>query len=348
MSRRRSRSADKRQAKAAGRRTEAAAPSLRWLRWIAVIGVVAVVVIGGVLLSASRNQDLSATPTAVAYRAGSVTWCNSVEPPFAQTLGFSRNAVLDTRSQDVKGVVLLDLDANGNPIKSFQDPTWTSAGFLGPPVLDRAGNIYVAPIPAINVLDNPLSRANFIYRIDGATGKMSALLDLPTTASPTLENPYGIMALAYDCDTNSLYASSVFGSTRLTQAGRLYRIDLDTFAIGSILDGVDAFGLAVFNSAQGKRLYWGSARTDTIDSINLDTQGNFVGAIHNEISLSDLGFHGDERARDLRFTQDTLQVKTIQFDFNLIASTETRQTALEYHYDPAQDTWQLVSSKPIN
>ena len=61
-----------------------------------------------------------------------------------------------------------------------------------------------------------------------------------------------------------------------------------------------------------------------------------------------MGFHGDERARDIRFTQDTMQVKTIQFDFNLIASTEIRQTALEYQYDAAQDRWQLVSSTPIN
>ncbi len=198
------------------------------------------------------------------------------------------------------------------------------------------------------MLANPLARANFIYRIDGTTGKMSALLDLPTAAAPTLENPYGIMALAYDCDTNSLYASSVFGSTRLTQAGRLYRIDLDTSTIGSILDGIDAFGLAVFNSSQGKRLYWGSARTGAIDSVSLDAQGNFVGSIRNELLLSDLGYHGDERARDIRFTQDTMQVKTVQFDFNLIASTETRQTALEYHYDAAQDTWQLVTSTPIN
>jgi hypothetical protein len=314
---------------------------------IGAIGLALVIVIAGILIWNRFGSGQTTLPPD--YQQGSVTNCNSTQPAFAQKLGFSTRAVLDTRSQDVKGIALFDLDQNGKPTRSFQDPTWVTAGFLGPPVLDGAGNIYVAPIPAINILDNPPAKANYIYRIDAATGKMTALLDLPSLAQPTPENPYGIMALFYDCDTNSLYASSVFGSTRFTQAGRLFRIDLNTNTIRSVLDGIDAFGLAVFNSAQGKRLYWGLARSAVIDSIPLDAQGDFSGSIRTEVQLLGLGFHGDERARDIRFSgTDKLLIKTIQFDFNLVASTETRQTAFEYHYDSAQDRWQFVSSTPFN
>ena len=185
-----------------------------------------VVAIAGLLILSRSGTP--ANSTAGSYEVGSVTACNSVQPAFAQKLGFSGNAVLDTRSQDVRGIAIFDLDQNGKPTRSFQDPTWSSAGFLGPPVLDGAGNIFVAPIPAINILNNPPAKANYLYRIDTATGKMAAIMDLPTLAAPTPENPYGIMGLAYDCDTNSLYVSSVFGSTRLTQAGRIFRIDLNT------------------------------------------------------------------------------------------------------------------------
>ncbi len=320
-------------------------PRLAWL----LLGLgLSLMLISGTVLLRNNGSRAALTPAPVGYALGGVTYCSYVVPPFAQKLGFSTRSVFDTRSDHVKGIALSDVDQNLNPIRSYQDPTWSSAGYLGFPILDGAGNIYVAPAPAISILDDPPAKSNIVYRIDAVTGKMAALIDLPAGRRPTPENSYGIMGLAYDCDTNSLYASSVFGSTRSVQAGRLFRIDPGSGQVKSQIDGLDAFGLAVFNSARGKRLYFGLARSAEVYSIGLDAHGNFTSATRAEVSLQGLGFHGDERARLFFFGPDNMIVQTMQFDFNLVAPTDARQTRFEYRYDSGTDTWHLVSVTPIN
>ncbi|MBX3064806.1 MAG: hypothetical protein KF726_17620 [Anaerolineae bacterium] len=292
---------------------------------------------------------IAAFATPVAYTEGDVRYCTGVMPPFAKALGFNANVLVDTRARVVKGVQLIEVDQSGKTTRSYQHPSWTMAGYLGPQVTDRFGNIYLTPVPFINLLDNPVEKANIIYRIDANTGEMSPLVDLPAVAAPSLDNVYGLLGLAYDCDTNSLYASSVLGSTRDQQLGRLFRIDLKTGQVASILEGVDAFGLNVFNSARGKRLYFGRARVAEINSVSLDANGDFSGELRTEFSIADLGVSGDERARVLNFSgRDQLVIQIKQFAFNLVAPTESLQTALEYRYDSAADTWHLVNAYPVD
>ncbi|MBZ0298655.1 MAG: hypothetical protein K8J31_02895 [Anaerolineae bacterium] len=310
-----------------------------------------IVVIGGVLaiILPTRLPDAAPSTAARPYTIGNVRYCIGIQPPFLKDLGFSQRIALDTRAKYVKGAMVREFDQAGNVSRSYQDPSWTSAGYLGAYTSDQVGNIYLAPMPFISILDNPPDKANIIYQIDSLTGMMAPLIDLPAGAPLPPEAVYGLMDLVYDCDTNSLYAASVLGSTYDQVAGRIFQIDLTTHQVVATLDGVDAFSLDVFNSANGKQLYIGSARVPEIYSIPLDEKGHFSGDIRPVLSLEDKGFHRDERARGLMFQgQDRLIVTMLQFDFNLVASTETLTTVYEYGYNAQDDSWNVLNSYVTN
>ncbi len=273
---------------------------------------------------------------------GVVTGCQKT-PPFVARLGFS-NPALSTSERGRPGLWVIEAQANG---RRYQHPSWASAGFLAPIERDGDGNVYVAPAPTINTLLNPPAQQNTVWRVDGVTQALEKFAELPQ-ASPTNEqNPFGALGLAYDCETASLYVSSVFGSTRANEAGRIYRVDTKTGQVAAQFDKVDAFGLRVFNSASGKRLYYGLARTPEVWSVDLDDAGNFNGPPRREISLDGLGPRGSDKARRINFTpQNEMAVFAIEFDFNLIAPTEKQETIYRFRYDPRQDSWAYMPDAP--
>lgn len=280
--------------------------------------------------------------TASNFPVGEVTSCKQI-PPFAQAQGFGVNAVLDTQARRVRGMVMYDLTSDGQEASQpapYQHPSWSKAGYLSSPILDRDGAIYVGAVPWVSILYNPPAAANKVYRIDPRTAELSELLDLPTAASANNTNPYGILALNYDCNTHSLYVSSVLGSTKDQQFGRIFRVDLATNKASIVLDGVDSFGIGVYNGNTGKRLYYALARQPQIYSIALDNQGNPTGQPRQEIDFSGQGYHGDERGRRISFGDATMQVRIVQFDYTLTAVTNPNETTLSYRYNPQTDSWQ--------
>jgi hypothetical protein len=279
------------------------------------------------------------------FPQGPVSLCNSL-PPFARALGYDESAVLDTQAgENRKGLVLYSRPASPEqqPTDVYQHPSWTSAGFLGQTATDKFGNIYAAPAPRISLFDNPPEKQNTLYKVDANTGVMAEFLPLPWAAAPSPESPYGLLGLAYDCDTHNLYASSVAGSTRLNEVGRIFHIDLNTGRVASQLEATDAFGLAVFNGVSGKRLYFGSARQSEIRSVALAEDGRFAGVSRLEVSLAGWGAAGDDKARRLDFTvRNTLIVRGVEFTFSLIARSDRPQTTYTLNYDPNTDTWRLA------
>jgi hypothetical protein len=279
---------------------------------------------------------------------GGVEYCEA-RAGFLELFGFGQRAALDTRSRFVKGLTLHELDQNANVIRSYQHPSWTTAGYVGGLQPDKDGNLYLIPIPFIGVQDNPPEKANIVYRVDGASGVMSPLVDLPTLAPATSQSVFGLLNLAYDCDTDSLYASSVFGSTLDTVAGRIFQIDPNTGEVKSALDGIDAYGIGVFNAVEGKRLYFGLARAPEIYSVGLDESGGFTDRIRLELSLANLAARPDEVAQSITFQgSDRMFIRTSEFDFNLSAATQTQQTLLAYGYNAQDDIWELVESQVIS
>ena len=333
------------------RKTRASLSGAALRRRMVGVLTLTLIVIGGAaafwVRTDTQHQQKNMTMTSMAYVIGSSQNCAG-SSPFAYTVGFERG-VLDTRANFVKGLALRELDASGNIVRSYQHPSWTQAGYLGSFQRDASGNIFVIPTPYINILDNPPKKANIVYRIDRNTGEMTPLANLPVLAPPTSQNVFGLLGLTYDCETRSLYTSSVFGSTSTAVAGCIFQLDPNTGEVRSSLEYVDAFGLGVFNGVHGKRLYFGLARTPDIYSVGLDAHGGFTQDVRSELSLAEIGVTLDERAKTILFQgSGQLVIRTIPFDFNLATANEAKQIVLTYSYDRQADKWQFAGSQSIN
>jgi hypothetical protein len=260
-------------------------------------------------------------------------------PPFVTTLGFGNKAAFSTSDRKSQGLILVEGE------RKYQHPSWKTAGSLSPITRDGKGNTFVAPAPWVDLLKNKPADQNKIYRVDGQSQEMKLFVDLPRDNPQTTENAYGVLGLAFDCDTDSLYATSIFASTRREINGKIYQLD-EKGNILSKLNKTDAIGLAVFNSAKGKRLYFGDARTSEIRSIVLDDNGNFSSESKVEISLANLGPRGNDKPRKINFSNNEMVVFGIEFSYNLVAPTEKQETIYRFRYDASQDKWNYIQEPP--
>jgi hypothetical protein len=259
-------------------------------------------------------------------------------------LDFSRLA-FSTSDRKKMGLLVTEIATlEGQSVKTYQHPSWKKAGWLGPLVLTEKGEIWVAPVPVINTLENKTTEQNRLWKVDGRTGEMSLAVELPMPSQALQgQNPYGLIGLGYDCDTQVLYASSVSGSTMDVERGRLYAIEAKSNKILGQLDSLDAFGVGVGTVLGAKRLYYGSARHGGVFSIALLPDGTFSGKPRLELSLNDLGPRGDDRARKIRFgTDGSLSITGIEFYYNLTAPTEKQETVYQFKYNEGEGRWRLT------
>lgn len=297
------------------------------------------------LIGRTASSESNAVP-ASAGSIGGVTGCREL-PRFSERLGYKDRLGISTSERNYVGLVIFDgripITAPVSERDLHQEPSWSEAGTLGPFVLDRQGHIYTAPVPRTAVSDNPPDVQNTIYRVDSDTAVMQPYLTLPDAPPTSAQNPFGILGIAYDCDSDALYVSTVAGSTLSAEKGQIVRIDLDTGTVSPQVVGVDAIGLAVFRGVQGKRLYFGLARESALASVALDAEGHAVGEIRTELNLADHARGmGEPKARRISFDRETMTLYIVPFNFNLRAVSEQQQVIVRYRYDPQHDGWMVV------
>ncbi len=286
-------------------------------------------------------SPVSATPATTAATPretrGDVVACRT-NPRFLQgRKDFTSRAYFSTSERFLKGLVLTE---NGDPPRTWQHPSWSQFGWLAGIHYDDKGNVYSVPAPRINVFDNKPDEQNRVLKVDSATGEMKVLANLPAAAPANEQNPYGALGIAYDCETRLLYVSSIAGSTRNKEVGRIFAVDPDTGAVKFTRNGTDAIGLHLFKIGGEKRLYFGRARDSEIVSILVDRSGAFVGEPRPEISLEGLGPRGDDHARRISFTPtNEMLVWGIEFNVNLVAPTEKQETQYRFRFDAATKRW---------
>ncbi len=268
-------------------------------------------------------------------------------PRFTAAMGFSQQASIGTAIQGVKGLAIVDPAGDNGQGSLYQHPTWDDAGYLGAWIYDRRGNVYVAPAPLVSLIENPPEQQNKIYKVDSDSQVMAEWVDLPAALPPSGANPYGVVGLAYDCDTELLYAASLAGSTAGQEVGRIFVVDLATGQVLDTLEGIDAMGVGVFNGSQGKRLYYGLTRRPEVWSIALDGEGRFVGEPRFELSLADLPTEGRQTVRRMRFGSGAdATFYLVNFNYTLQVAGERQETILQFVYDPFSDTWSAVGGAP--
>ncbi len=259
------------------------------------------------------------------------------KPKFLSKVGLAGDVTFSTAEPGVRGLILLGAPAdNSDALTRYQHQSWSGAGFLDAFVMDRNGNVYFAPSPRTGLGVKQPKNQNQIYKLDTKSGELAAYVTLPATGEPSPENPYGVLGLAYDCESNSLYAATVMGSSDANQVGSIFRIDLNTNEIAGQRDKVDAYGLAVRSTATGKQLVFGSPHNGEIRALNLDADGNLQGDPRTLASLAD-----PLRARKISFVNENeMTVQAAQFNF---AKAEIPQEIpTRFVYDAAGDTWQVA------
>ena len=322
--------------KTANRKSKAKVPAKKKTNKKTILGVVAAFFIAITLYSVVFNNTGSDGGKSSNHIVGPVDLCRSI-PPIAKARGLSEPMMIDLRQIGYDGLRIIEGKENG---KILQLNEWDDAGHLGPYTLDKAGNIFTSPVPHVSLEINKPEDQNRILRVDGQTGEMKEYIRFPRPANTSHNNPFGVMGLAYDCKTESIYACSIAGSGPNNTLGVIYQVDLKTKEIISQLDNVDAIGIGVFVTKTGKRLYYGSARDPEVFSVSLDDNGQFAGQPKFEFSLAAQQGGSADRGHRIRFTKDKkMEVKGIEFSYSLMAASDPMRNIYNFKYDTVNDKW---------
>ena len=307
--------------------------------------------IAGEETDVSQVMDVPVTAAPATQYQGA-SYCQAL-PAFIEEFDMQGWPVIGTSMNGFIGFTVAEQTADGIINRVFQHPSWEEAGYLGAYVRDGDGNVYVAPVPFSSVELNDPELQTLLHVIGSEDGVMRPFLDVPAAQAPTEQNPYGVMGLFFDCDTNSLYAASIAGSTSQDEVGRIVRIDIESGEVVDQLEDIDALGVGVHNGVDDKRLYFGLARNCGVASIALDEEGHFKGEPRQEIFLAGLPGGGNEKAQRITFNDDgQMIIKGIEFDYTLRSSSDPERVLYSFTYVPTEDVWDLDNvehtTAPIN
>jgi hypothetical protein len=271
------------------------------------------------------------------------------QAPFIKKLGYDPSrSVLSTSEVRKMGLFLIQYNKNGDTTIGgrilYQHPSWKSAGWLGPIQLDPQGNVFIGPVPVINLIDNPPTKQNTIYKIDAQSGEMKLFAALPLISKDSINNPYGILGFAYLCETNTLYVSTVQGSTRSKENGCVYALDATTGVVIDKIENIDALGMGISYMAGKRVLYISSARNSDVLEITINDKGKFTKKLQVALSITGLGPRGDDKVRRIKFDKatGTMKLHAIEFNYNLTAPTEKQESIYSYNWNEAEKKWSLV------
>jgi hypothetical protein len=275
-----------------------------------------------------------------------VTYRKSTCPGYPNFMGTKfpglKGVAFSTTENKKKGLWIVNptIDPNATTRLIYQDSTWDDAGWLGTMLTDKNGNIWCGPIPVVNTLYNETKKQNTLWMVAANNGKMEPFITLPDAEKVSIENPFGILGITYNCEANVVYVSSVAGSTRTKQNGKLYAIDVNTKKIISTLDVGDAYGVGMSYKDGYRKLYFGSARSSDVFAVNLKEDGSFIGKVQAAFSVSGLGPRGDDIVRKLKEDEKgNLIVTGAEFKFNLTAPTEIQSNQYVFQYDAGEEKW---------
>lgn len=269
------------------------------------------------------------------------------QPGFVNALQFDLNrSGFSTSDKHNRGIIFAEFRDPANPVeytRIYQHPSWKEAGYLGAIVFDEEGNIYVAPLPVVNNLYNPVSGKNTIYKIDHLTGVMEKFAALPVESAYYPHNPFGITGLTYDCSTRTLYVSTLESSDEKTENGKIFSISIVDKKIKTVLEHTDVLGMVTFTAGESKKLFFGSARSSKIYSLDISANASLRALPELAIDFSGYGPRGDDKARKIKFsTLNVMIIYGVEFDYNLVAPTDRQETIYRFQLDAGVKKWKAI------
>ena len=254
-------------------------------------------------------------------------------PNFLAKLKVPQPIAIDLSQQNYKGLAFL----YGQGLnRAVHLKTWEAFDYFSTYALDPKGNMYLTPMPFVSVKPKTFEFQKNIYFLDSNSGNLSVWMHLDEVKA-TPNNPFGVIALVYDCDDNTLWVSAIDKSSYDKSRGVIYHIDIASKKIVQRVEGVDALSLSLLKSSKGKYLLFGDARKNALFSFKIQ-DGKLSSNAKKLLELPSL----NEHIRKIKIKgKNLLELQTIPFSYSLIAQTSRGEERIYYKaiWNESRGSW---------
>ena len=257
------------------------------------------------------------------------------QPNFLKKAHIYGPVAIDLSQQRYKGLAFLYAQGMS---KALHLKRWEKFDHFSTYALTPNGNMFLTPMPYISIKKRTFEFQKNIYRLDTNSGKLEVWLTLQDVHAGAY-NPYGIIALVYDCDDNSLWVSAIDESDYEESRGVIYHIDVASKEILQRLKGVDALSLALVKSKKGKFLLYGGAKESGLYALKITDSK----VTPPSLKLLDL-WNDSIRIRKIKVVgKNSLVLQAVPFSYTLIAQTSNEDIRQYYRafWDKNQHKWHL-------
>ena len=256
-------------------------------------------------------------------------------PTFLYSMGIKR-PIIDLSQMHYKGIAFY---YGPKFTKVLHKKEWERYDALGTYTIDRLGNIYLTPNPFISIRPSTFNLQKAIYKMDSKSGKLTRWMEIDDV-KPNHNNPYGLISVIYDCDTDTLIASSIDESNYKAQKGVIYQINPKNQDIVNRVEGFDALTINILHTNGSKYLIAGSARDNSVYAFTFKGS-KLISTPHKLFELPNPRL----RVRKIKVIgKNSLKLEAIKFNYSLVAETNKKQRfAYIATYNPTDSTWQITA-----
>jgi len=258
----------------------------------------------------------------------------SKPPQILQRLNIPQPVIIDLSQKKYTGIAF---HFGKNYEKVLQKKQWKQFEHFSTYTSDKKGNIYLVPTPYISIKPTTFNLQKNIYKLDSYTGNISIFMHFDDV-HPSPNNPYGINAITYDCEDNTLWVAAIDESTYQTEKGVIYHIDIATKTILQTVQDFDVLTMSIVKSSKGKYLLVGSAKNNGLYAYTI-----YNGRLNKKpLKLLELP-SANEHIRKIKIKEEnTIELQTISFSYTLIAqTTKDERSYYDFIWNESLVTWIL-------
>lgn len=263
---------------------------------------------------------------------------NCARPPqFLQHIHVPQPVIIDLSQKVYKGIAFHYGD---NFSKVLHPKIWEQYEHFSTYTIDENGNIFLIPTPFISIKAITFNLQKNIYKLDSRTGKLSIFMHFDDVL-PSSQNPYGLNAITYDCDSKALWIAAIDKSNYQAEKGRIYYVDMKQKEVLFQINNVDVLSVLNIKTSKGKYLLVGSARDNGLYAYDISKRQQE----YKRIKVLELPFP-NERIRKIKIkAENVLELQSVPFSYSLIAqSSKKDRTFYTAKWDSLTNKW-IVSKK---
>jgi len=303
-------------------------------KYLPIVVALCVLAIAGYIVVSKKKEIIVTGKTQKIHNIGIFNKSKScVRPPqLLKRLGIPQPVIIDLSQKQYKGIAL---HFGKNFEKVLHPEQWKQYEHFSTYASDELGNIYLVPTPFISIHPTTFNLQKNIYKVESKTGKLSIFMHFDDVV-PSANNPYGINAIAYDCDDKTLWVAAIDESNYGSQKGVIYHINPQTKEILQTAEGFDVLSMTILRSEKGKYLLVGSARDNGLYAYGI-SKGKLSPTPHKLLELPS----ANEHIRKIKVKgKNLLELQSIPFSYTLIAQTAKQdRTFYKVLWDSPTKSW---------